>query len=259
MTNTSLNIATTTAQTAIARILYCVPHASSALPHWLKGKGSDVLTTHEGYDIGAHDLAVALAKRTGGDVVAAELSRTVVDMNRVLNADAIPRFDLRGRAFAHNIAMTAGDLAARVNAWRIFHGGLGRAVEQAATGGDVLLCDTHSFTRKMGEGASRLVDIGVCLPESGDFGLRLLKALDALARSGRFTVQDENGLRAAVVRRDEPYPGSHPGAYIGRTYYRPGVDTVTLEVCDDLLRGPSAVDRVADLIAAAMTAASTSN
>ncbi|PVM88389.1 hypothetical protein DDF62_14420 [Caulobacter radicis] len=260
MTTTRPHIAATaTAAPATVEILYCVPHASGDLPHWLEGRETEVLATHEGYDIGAYDLAVEMAARTGGEVVAAVMSRTVIDVNRMLNADAIPRCDQQGRPFAHNVGMKPGDLAARLDTWRGFHGDLGRTVEAALASGGVVLVDTHSFTRQLGEGAPRIVDIGVCAPEGGGFALRLFRTLEDLAASGRFLVQDETGGRVPAIRLDEPYPGAHPGAFIGRTYHRPGVDTVTLEVCDDLLRSAQAVDRVADLIVAAIAAALNSN
>ena len=67
------------------RVVLSCEHASNAVPRayarLFRGH-TRVLSTHRGYDLGAHDVARALAKATGAPLFATQVTRLLVDANR---------------------------------------------------------------------------------------------------------------------------------------------------------------------------------
>lgn len=192
--------------------------------------------THRALDRGALPLAHCVRALVDGNIVEAAMSRLVVDVNRELNSGAIPS----------SSPLSAGDLASRRTAHRDFHRDLQGQISNAQGDGlETLLIDLHTFSR-MPATQRRAVDIGVCIPpENPGLSLSLLNALASIASSQR-SFQDYE------VRANEPYSGSHAGAFISRSYSQSGVHTATIEVCDDCVTSSAAIRTVSQFLSNAI-------
>jgi predicted N-formylglutamate amidohydrolase len=227
-----------------------VPHASGDLPGWVP---ADVLgplaLTHRALDRGAAKLATAMAAHLDARLIKGTVSRLFVDLNRsVESGEAVPN-DGGGIALLDGDA-AHGDLAGRLAIHHRFHGQLRQCIATAQmVRRPVILIDQHSFARQLDGQVPREVDIGICFSNATPFERALLQALKIEVGQLGTKVHDGEHKRPLEVRRDEPYSGKHPGAFISRHYCAPQVRTVTVEVCDDLLTSDSAVASVAELLA----------
>jgi predicted N-formylglutamate amidohydrolase len=174
------------------RLVLSCEHASNAVPRayarLFRGSAS-VLATHRGYDLGAHDVARALARATGAPLFATQVTRLLVDANRTRGHAAL--FSQWSRDLS-DVEREA--LLARYHAphWRRV-----RAAVRPHRGVRVAHIGVHSFT-PVWNGTPREIDVGLLYdparPAEADFCERWAASLRRADPSLR-------------VRRNAPYRG----------------------------------------------------
>lgn len=222
-------------------ILLVCEHAGQAIPADLEGLGlaPGVIDLHVGWDIGAEDLARALADRLGAPLILQRYSRLVIDCNRPKGtAWSIPevsdRIEIPG-----NI-----ELEAAARRWReetifdpldrAFATGFDRAPRKAAF-------SIHSFTRQL-QDERRLCDAGFLTRRDTDAARILIDTIGAVAPD----------LKLAL---NEPYRIEDDGDWFIPAHAEPrGVRHALVEVCNDQLRDAAGVARWADLLALGLRA-----
>lgn len=178
-------------------VLSC-EHASAAVPrryrHVFTGH-AEVLTSHEGFDIGAHSIARALGRRFDIPVVAAPVTRLLVDTNR--SADNRTVFSRFTRALP---------TIERMDLLRNFHAPHRDAVEARcatafAAQRRVLHLSVHSFTPTWA-GEARRCDLGFLYDPAHRWEAAICRSWQAAMRSADSSL---------LIRRNYPYRGTSDG------------------------------------------------
>lgn len=171
-------------------------HASNRVPaewrHLLRGQRL-LLAGHEGWDIGAGDLARFLARRLGAPLHLGTVTRLLVDLNRSPgNRSRLSRFT-RGLAPEDRERLLA-------DYYEPYRRAAAACMERAARDGPVLHLSVHSFTPVM-RGRPRTADVGLLFdPDRA--------AESTLARAWQRELRGEHNLR---VRLNYPYRGTQDG------------------------------------------------
>jgi predicted N-formylglutamate amidohydrolase len=137
-------------------------------------------------DIGAEDVAAALASNMKLPLIASRISRLVIDVNRPLTSDTLFRLSAEGKPIALNAHLSPEDKQERIDQyWKPYRHDL------TATLLDIpaidLVLSIHSFT-PLYEGESRECEIGVLFTDSKKEGQFFMKELLA---KGYKTVENE--------------------------------------------------------------------
>lgn len=236
-------------------ILITVPHASGAVPHWLRPLMMDeewlnFAESHHALDRGAAALGRALGERLAATVIEGEYSRIFIDLNRPLDDASAIVAEIERNELAFNRSITAGDLASRRSAHRRFHARVEQTLKVLSQ--PLYLVDQHSFSRVGPSAAARDVDIGICAPGDDRFARALLANLENRTIPRNMNTQPMPVRDVLNVRLNEPYSADHPGAYIMRRHSMSISGGVVIEVCDELLSSPENVEEIADLLGAAL-------
>ncbi len=219
--------------TGASPVLLVCEHASNTIPADLDGLGltGEAAISHAAWDIGARDVATALAHALDAPLVTGTLSRLVYDLNRPPEApDAIPGrseiFDVPG-----NRGLDAASRAARVS--RVhdpFHATLARTVS-----GRAALVTVHSFT-PVYAGRPRAVELGFLHHREGGFAEAALSAERA-----------HGTYRAAL---NEPYSVSDGVTYtLERHGEGRGLPALMIEIRNDLIATGTGARAMADHLA----------
>lgn len=229
-------------------IVVVCEHASHAIPPaWGNlGLSDAARVAHIAWDPGALALARGLASRLGAWLVHAPFSRLVYDLNRAPDhPGAMPArsevYDIPG-----NAAITAADRAARTQGIYLpFHADLhGVIAARLASGIRPAIITIHSFTPVF-NGAQRAVEFGVI----HDADPELAQAIVAHA-SG-------SDLNVAL---NQPYSAADGVTHTLRLQATPyGLRNAMLEVRNDLIASPAAVEAMADRLAPILTRALAAN
>ncbi len=210
-------------------ILVC-EHADRFIPAALNDLGLDETAAQEhiAWDIGALALAEQLSETLGATLLAANYSRLLIDLNRPLHvADSIPHqseiYQIPGNQSL--------DEATREYRQRClfhpFHDRLRALIDQRlADNRTVRVVGIHSFTPVF-YGQPRALEAGVLFGEAKDYAQRIV---DGLSR---------HSLRVAGNQPYKINPSTDMTVPVhgdGR-----GLDSVLIEVRNDLLRSPTAV------------------
>lgn len=232
--------------TGAAPVVLICEHASCEIPDSLDGLGLDAAArrAHVAWDIGAFDVARALATALDAPLVAGGVSRLVYDCNRPLEApDAIP-----ARSEIYDIPGNAGlDAAARAARHDAIHDPFHAAVTQViddkiASGTPPAVVTIHSFT-PVYNGVRRTLDLGF-LYHADDRALADA-ALEAETRAGRH-----------VARLNEPYDASDGVTYsLARHGVSRGLPALMIEIRNDLIDTPDSAARMAGHLARTLTRA----
>ncbi|MBB4265315.1 N-formylglutamate amidohydrolase [Roseospira visakhapatnamensis] len=231
-------------------VLAC-EHASNAVPADLNALGLSpaALSSHVAWDPGALAVARALAQRLDAPLVAARVSRLVVDCNRPPEAvDAMPAHS-EVFAIPGNAALTADERRRRAEAiHHPFHATLASCLDDASRihGRAPALVTVHSFT-PVYNGVPRTLDLGVL----HDADARLADALLSAPALG-----PASGL---VVRRNEPYgPADGVTHTLARHGVARGLPHVMLEIRNDRIADEAGqrawAGRLADAVTRALEA-----
>jgi predicted N-formylglutamate amidohydrolase len=220
--------------------VFTCEHATNELPEWEPEPGDRaLLADHWGWDVGAADLARALAAQTGSCAVLSRFSRLVCDPNR---DPAEPSFVVEAigdRALSWNRGVDAAERRRRTERYfDPYHAAIDRALcARRSAGSEVRLVAVHSFT-PVYLGESRPMEVGVLFDAWGEHAWRLEGALAA------------EGFAAAL---NAPYSGRDGLIYSARRHGRAhGLVYLELEVRQDLIDAPAKARAVAARIARAL-------
>ena len=211
-----------------APLLLLCDHASKALPAALGDLGitADDLGRHIGWDIGALDLAIELARLLDAPLVASGYSRLVIDCNRWPGGEGSTPEVSDGTRIPANHGLTKEQIDARAEAcfWP-YHREVDRQLDRLTAGNrKCCMLVMHSFTPTM-MGFARPWHVGVLWNDDPRLPLPLL---DALRRDA-----------ALVVGDNEPYSSRDPSEYTLSAHARPrGIPYSSIEVRQDLIETP---------------------
>jgi predicted N-formylglutamate amidohydrolase len=218
-------------------ILVC-EHASRYIPEALNNLGLDdaAAREHIAWDIGALELAEQLSVKLGATLLSANYSRLLIDLNRPRHApDSIPPQSEIYQVPGNRELDEATREYRRQCLFKPFHARLQTLIdERIAQGLPVRVVGIHSFT-PVYYGQPRSLEIGVLFGQAKDYAQRVLDGLG------------EHSLSAAG---NQPYKIDPLGDMTVPVHGDArGLESVLIEVRNDLLRSPDAVSRWAELLA----------
>jgi predicted N-formylglutamate amidohydrolase len=209
--------------------VFTCEHATNELPEWQPEPADlPLLADHWGWDIGAADLARALAGLTGSCAVLSRFSRLVCDPNRDPAEPSFVVEEILGRRLVWNRGVDAAERRRRERRYfDPYHAAIDRTLHaRRALGTEVRLCAVHSFT-PVYLGQARPMEVGVLFDAFDEHAWRVEGALAA------------EGFAAAL---NAPYSGQDGLIYSARRHGRAhGLVYLELEVRQDLIdTGPKA-------------------
>jgi len=214
-------------------VLITVEHASERMPAgWAwSPKDLPLRGTHWAYDIGAEDLARALADALGSVAVFARFTRLLVDPNRPEASPDLVRAAAGQRSVHMNRGLSVEERARRVEAlWRPYHVIVDREVANSPA--PVLLA-VHTFTPVF-EGERRAVEVGVLFDAEEDLARRLRARLEAAG---------------FVAGLNQPYSGKEGLIFSVDLHARHhGRRAIEIELRQDLAVDPAVRERVAEAV-----------
>lgn len=233
------DVAYVVAPHGLSPMLLVCDHASNAVPAALSRLGLTAaqLDDHIAWDIGAAALTRALAKRLNATAVLAGYSRLVIDCNRAPDALDLVAAVSDGIAVPANCELTLAERTSRLDHYHApYHQQIEALLSDAARPVPVYaIVSIHSFTPHM-NGHSRPWQLGILFDED-----------DRLAQEIYAQCSSEDGF---VVGLNQPYAPSD-GVYYTLTRHAVSrnLAAVMLEVRNDLLRSPVAIEYQAERLA----------
>lgn len=212
-------------------ILVC-EHASRFIPSALNdlGLSHEAAREHIAWDIGALALAQCLSDTLGVTLLAANYSRLLIDLNRPRHApDSIPgQSEIYQVPGNQQLDEAARDYR-RQALFSPFHTRLQSLIdERLAQGRAVRVVGIHSFT-PVYYGQPRVLEAGVLFGEARQYAQRII---DGLSR------------HPLKVAGNQPYKIDPQGDMTVPVHGDArGLESVLIEVRNDLLRTPEAIDR----------------
>jgi predicted N-formylglutamate amidohydrolase len=223
-------------------VLLC-EHASNHIParHGALGVPAAELVRHIAWDIGAADLARRLSALLDAPLLVAGASRLLIDLNRPPGVPTSMPEQSEDTPIPGNIALDAEERAAREAAWfHPFHDAVTALLDRRHSAGrPSIVVGIHSFTPRY-QGVERPWHAGVLFAGAEGFGRALAAAIGTDP--------------ALVVGENEPYriePGVHDYTVPVHGDAR-GIDAVLIEVRQDLLGDPAAIEDWALRLASAL-------
>jgi predicted N-formylglutamate amidohydrolase len=227
-----------------AGVLIVCDHASNAIPpaYGSLGLKREALERHIAYDIGAAELARALAARLEAPAVLSTFSRLLIDPNRGADDPTLVMRYSDGAIVPGNARADAAEIARRLERfWAPYRNTVAAKVEgMMATGEPPALVSIHSFT-PVWRGAPRRWKVGVLWDRDDRISKPLLEALAA-----------EPYLHVDGIGDNEPYDGALAGDTIDAVATARGLANALIEIRQDLIaEAPGALawaDRFARLL-----------
>ncbi|WP_409317933.1 N-formylglutamate amidohydrolase [Pseudomonas sp. KCJK9016] len=218
-------------------ILVC-EHASRYIPDALNNLGLDdaAAREHIAWDIGALELAERLSETIGATLLSANYSRLLIDLNRPRHApDSIPAQSEIYQVPGNRELDEASREYRRQCLFKPFHARLQQLIDKRlAQGRPVRVVGIHSFT-PVYYGQPRELEAGVLFGQAKAYAQRLLDGL---------------GQHPLKVAGNQPYRIDPLGDMTVPVHGDArGLDSVLIEVRNDLLRSPDAVSRWANYLA----------
>ncbi|CAI8944010.1 MULTISPECIES: N-formylglutamate amidohydrolase [Pseudomonas] len=218
-------------------ILVC-EHASRYIPDALNNLGLDdaAAREHIAWDIGALQLAEKLSETLGATLLSANYSRLLIDLNRPRHApDSIPAQSEIYQVPGNRDLDEATREYRRQNLFKPFHARLQTLIdERVAQGQTVRVVGIHSFT-PVYYGQPRPLEVGVLFGQASAYAQRVIDGLDQyplkIAGNQPYRI-DPLGDMTVPVHGDAR-----------------GLESVLIEVRNDLLRSPEAVSLWAERLA----------
>ncbi|MFD1913308.1 N-formylglutamate amidohydrolase [Halodurantibacterium flavum] len=230
-----------------ARWLITCDHASNTVPPWVNGGTLGIapadMARHIAYDVGAADLARALAARLDAPFLRSDFSRLVIDPNRGEDDPTLVMKLYDGTIIPANRHVGPNEREDRLNRlYRPYHAALERLAGRRP---DTVIVAIHSFTPCLRGRPPRPWHVGILFADDVRLARPLLDLLHA-----------ETDL---CVGENEPYLGHLPGDSIDRHALAPGRPNVLIELRNDLIASPGDAEawaaRLAPLLEAALTKA----
>jgi predicted N-formylglutamate amidohydrolase len=201
-------------------LLFLCDHASNAVPppYGDLGLSKALFQTHIAYDIGAADVAIALAKAYGAAALLGGVSRLLIDLNRGPGDPTLVMKLSDGSIIPGNRGADDAEVAKRLQQ---FHAPYHAAIREqmARIGEKAILISIHSFTPSW-KSVARPWEIGVLYGRDARLAVPLMKHL---AASG-FAVGD-----------NEPYTGALEGDTLDTHGTKTGHANVLIEIRQDFL------------------------
>ena len=218
-----------------SRWLLTVEHAGRAVPSGLGdlGLATGEIDRHIGWDPGALVLAEALAVRLDATMIAQRYSRLVIDCNRPWEApDLMPEFS-DGTAIPANQTAKCD----RKMRWDEIHAPFHAAVADTLDRGARRLMAVHTYDpQRRSDAAPRNWPVGLLARVPNPLVTALASHLATVAW-------------IAPLGINQPYQIEDESDYTIPVHAEPrGIPHVLIEVRSDHLRGPNAVDTMADTI-----------
>ena len=211
-------------------LLLLCDHASNAVPDDIDlGIDSALLDLHIALDIGAAPLTRSLAARLGAPAILGTVSRLVLDLHREPDhPNLIPHYS-DGHDIAANLQADREERLAR------FHTPYHAFIEDRIRARrPELILSIHSFTPRLERGGQdRPWEVGILYNED-DRAAR--PAIAWLERQGLITGDNE------------PYSGKLLNATLNRHAEANGIQSVAIEVRNDLIRDAAGVARWTDVL-----------
>ena len=201
-------------------LLFLCDHASNAVPtpYGDLGLPAELFQTHIAYDIGAAEVAAALAKMYGAAAILGGVSRLLIDLNRGPEDPTLVMKLSDGSIIPGNRGVDEKEVA-----WRLdqFHAPYHQAIrdQMARLGKDAILISIHSFTPSW-KTVARPWEVGVLYGRDQRLALPLMKHLAAAG----FMVGD-----------NEPYTGALEGDTLDTHGTKTGHANVLIEIRQDFL------------------------
>ena len=218
-------------------ILVC-EHASRYIPEALNNLGLDdtAAREHIAWDIGALALAEQLSEQLGSTLLSANYSRLLIDLNRPRHApDSIPAQSEIYQVPGNRELDEATREYRRQCLFKPFHTRLQQLIDaRLAEGRPVRVVGIHSFT-PVYYGQPRELEVGVLFGQARAYAQRMLDGLER---------------HPLKVAGNQPYKIDPLGDMTVPVHGDArGLESVLIEVRNDLLRSPEAVTRWADYLA----------
>ena len=218
-------------------ILVC-EHASCYIPETLNNLGLDdtAAREHIAWDIGALALAEQLSEQLGATLLSANYSRLLIDLNRPRHApDSIPAQSEIYQVPGNRELDEATREYRRQCLFKPFHTRLQQLIDtRLAEGRPVRVVGIHSFT-PVYYGQPRELEVGVLFGQARAYAQRMLDGLER---------------HPLKVAGNQPYKIDPLGDMTVPVHGDArGLDSVLIEVRNDLLRSPEAVSRWANYLA----------
>jgi predicted N-formylglutamate amidohydrolase len=222
-------------------VLVLCDHASNAIPAEFDGLGlpATELERHIAHDIGAADVARALAHRLGAPAVLSRFSRLLIDPNRGRDDPTLVMRIADGAVVPGNAAIDEAGIEARVERFYLpYHRAITAAIEASLKAGVVpAVISIHSFTPMM-RGRARPWHCGLLWDVDERIAKPLIAAL--AADKGR------------VVGANEPYDGALQGDTLDRHAGACGLANVLVEIRQDVIAAKPEAERWGERLAAAL-------
>lgn len=170
------------------RLVVVADHAGNRIPRALRGLGMSEAdcARHIAYDIGAAEVARALASAFGARAVETVYSRLVIDANRYPHDPAAMPEESDGTPVPGNAGLSAAERHRRVDElFRPYHARVAAALD--ALGHDAFLLSVHTMTDRPRSGPARREQVAVSWADDRESAMA---ALDALRREPGLTVGD---------------------------------------------------------------------
>ena len=214
-----------------AGALVICDHASNALPveYGSLGLKPEALNRHIAYDIGAAQLARALARRLNAPALLSTFSRLLIDPNRGADDPTLVMRYSDGAIVPGNARIGAAEIELRRNRfWAPYRQEIASIVEaMLASGEPPALVSIHSFT-PVWRGTARRWKVGVLWDRDDRIAKPLLEALRA-----------EPDLHDHGIGDNEPYDGALAGDTIDAVATAGGLANALIEIRQDLIANPA--------------------
>lgn len=204
------------------RWLVCCDHAANTVPGFVGGGTLGLpdaeMGRHIAYDIGAAEVARALATRLDAPVILSNFSRLVIDPNRGEDDPTLLMKLYDGTIIPGNRHAGAAELDLRLNrCYRPYHLALAGLMAQQRR----VLISIHSFTPQLRARPPRPWHVGILHASDERLSGPLIRRLQA-----------EPDL---CVGANQPYTGALPGDTLDRHAIRTGRANVLIELRNDLI------------------------
>lgn len=232
------------------RLLLICDHASALIPRALGNLGvpTDALTKHIAWDIGAADLARAMATDMGVPLILSGYSRLVIDCNRQLDDPTSIPVHSDGIDIPGNQDLAAEDAIRRAaDIFNPYHAAIRDQVEaMAAAGPPPAVVSVHSFTPVFG-GYERPWHVGVLWNRDGRLAQPFMEAVGAMTTPEGAPI---------VVGDNQPYSAQENFGYSVDVHAQDrGLPHMLIEVRQDLIGTPRRARHWARIVGPAITAA----
>lgn len=238
MDNNNIPAFTVANREATHPVMLVCEHASDYIPRAYNNLGlpPGEQREHIGWDIGAYALAKELSKMFQATLVSANYSRLLIDLNRPVEAkDSIPEVS-DNKKIPGNMNLSKREVEFRIeNFFLPFHDEVSKIIDaRKKMGIHTKVIGVHSFTPTM-NGEKRPWEVGVLY---GDSTLFAKKLIDKMRESG--VVTGDNEPYKIHVDEDMTVPVHGDSR---------GLESILLEVRNDLISNPHGVNKWAEKIA----------